>query len=45
MAMRWVLPMGSITMVLAAMLAGLLLHAEPVQAGPAAVQAETTSAR
>jgi hypothetical protein len=45
MAMRWVLPMGSITMVLAAMLAGILLHAEPVQAGSAAVATEAVPAR
>lgn len=45
MGMRLVLPMGSIVMVLAAMLAGIVLHAEPVQAGPAPVAIETTLTR
>jgi hypothetical protein len=45
MGMRLVLPIGSIAMVLAAMLAGILLHAEPVQARPAPVATEATLAR
>lgn len=45
MGMRLVFPMGSIAMVLAAMLAGILMHAEPVQAGAAPVAFEATLPR
>lgn len=45
MGMRLVFPMGSIAMVLAAMVAGILMHAEPGRAGPAPVAIAATLTR
>lgn len=45
MGMRLAFPLGSIAMVLAAMLAGILMHAEPVQAGPGPIAIEATLTR
>lgn len=41
----WVLPTGAIFAVLMAMIAGILMHAEPVQAGAAPTAVESVLAR